>query len=311
MRPVTNTLTAMVSACLLLTTACSKKPTDSSEAASAATDAAADTSLVSSPQDDTVASAETGPDIGNIVAPGVAFAYTYAFTLPAKAIADVQQQHAAACERLGASRCRVTGMNYAQPREGDVTARLDFLLAPDLAHRFGSEGIEAVEKADGHLDNAAVNGEDSGSAIKISQQNSAGLSAELARIDARLTAKGLSRGEREDLSVRAEEMRQQLRGEEQGRRSKEAAIASTPVSFAYSSEGLLGSGGNPFGKAAAASWGSAKSALSIMLLVAGIALPWLLLIGLIALIWRSPDLRRVLRRLFGASSAEPDLPPAQ
>jgi Domain of unknown function (DUF4349) len=228
---------------------------------------------------------EAGPHIGGIVAPGVAFTYDYAFTLPTKAISGVQRDHAAACERLGVSRCRVTGMRYEQPGEDQVEAGLDFLLAPDLAHRFASEGIAAVERAEGQLDNARVNGENVGDAIVLSQQDSAAIQAEVARIDARLKAKGLTRDERTELSRRAEELRDQLRGQAGERRAKEAAFATTPVRFAYAREGLIGGSGT-FGKAASASLGSLSAALSFVMLLAGVALPWIGLIALLVLGWR-------------------------
>lgn len=287
MRSPTATFTTLAAALVL--SACSAQQSD--EAAATGDSVAAPAAAEASSSD------AVGPGIGGIVAPGVAFTYNYAFTLPAKAIAGLQQQHASACEKLGTSRCRVTGMNYRQPREGEVEARIDFLLAPDLAHRFGSEGIAAVEAAEGKLDNATVDGENAGGAITISQANSASVLAEVERIDARLKAKGLTQAERGELTRRAEELHEQLRGEAQTRRDKEASIASTPVTFAYSSEGLLG--GNTFGKAASASWSSATSLGALVLLVAGVALPWLLLALLVGLLWRSPDLRRFMRRLFG------------
>ena len=247
-----------------------------------------------------------GPDIGGAVAPGVAFTYDYSFTLPAKAISAVQREHAAACEKLGVTRCRVTGMSYEQPKEDEVSARLTFLLAPDLAHRFGSDGIAAVEAADGTVANASVNGEDAGSQIVLSQQNSASINAEVERLDARLKAGGLSKGERTELTARVEDLRAQLRGEEQVRRGKEASIASTPVSFAYSSEGLLGSKGS-FGKAAGASLGSLENMLAVLLLVLGYALPWLLLAGVALLVWRFIQAKRLLARL-GADAHSPAAP---
>lgn len=250
------------------------------------------------------AAAAGAPDIGGAVAPGVAFRYDYAFTLPGKAISQVQQQHAQACQKLGPSRCRVTGMAYEQPGEDRVSARLDFLLAPDVAHAFGNEAVAAVEAAEGKLDNASVTGENAGDAIKLSQQDSAANEAEIARIEARLAAKGLTAAERTELQQQLAALRNQQDGLAQDRRTKEAAIASTPVSFTYSSQGIL-SGQGTFGKAASASWSSAESMLSLALLVLGVALPWVLLIGGVVLLWRSPDLRRLLRRLFGVGQAEP------
>lgn len=289
---------------LLLVAGCSQKSEDASapraetppgQEAAAAADAASE---------------KAGPDIGGAVAPGVAFTYRYAFTLPVKAISGVQREHAAACERLGPTRCRVTGMSYEQPREDEVSARLDFLLAPDLAHRFGSDGIAAVEAADGKVDNATVAGEDAGGAIVLSQQNSAGIAAEVARIEARLKAGGLGKDERAELTRRVEDLRAQLRGEEQARRGKEAAIASTPVSFAYASEGLLGSQGS-FGKAAGASWSSFAAMLAIVLVMAGYALPWLLLAGIAVLVWRFVRAKRLLARLeAGAHSPAAPAGPA-
>jgi hypothetical protein len=283
-----SALIVAITTALLLVAGCSQKSENSDSpqaghAESAAVDSAGE-------------SIKAGPDIGGVVAPGVAFTYDYAFTLPAKAISGVQREHAAACEKLGTSRCRVTGMRYEQPREDEVVAKLDFLLAPDLAHRFGSEGIAAVEAADGKVDNASVNGEDTGGAIVLSQQNSATITAEVARLDARLNAGGLGKGERAELTQRVEALRAQLRDEEQVRRGKEASIASTPVSFAYSSQGLLGSPGS-FGKAAGASLVGIEDTLAVMLLLAGYALPWLLLAAVAILLWRFIKAKRQLAEL--------------
>jgi hypothetical protein len=287
---------------LLLVSGCSQKSEDS---AAESPSVQADVAPASADQAESIAPRQAGPNIGGAVAPGVAFTYQYAFTLPAKAITGVQRQHAAACERLGTARCRVTGIRYEQPGEDEVTAELDFLLAPDLAHRFGAEGIAAVEAAEGKVDQASVNGEDVGNAISLSQQNSAVNQAEVERLEARLKTGGLGKEERAELTRRVEDLRAQLRGETEVRRGKEAVIASTLVSFAYSSEGLLGSKGS-FGKAAGASWGNVETVFSVMLLVLGYAFPWLLLVGVAILTWRLLKAKRQVAALAGsaASSAE-------
>lgn len=270
MRVPSLALTALVSTLLL--TACGEKKSEEAAAAPQAAEAAA--------QD------AAGPGIDRSVAPGVAFQFDYSFTLPAKAITGIQREHAAACARLGVDRCRVTGMAYEQPREGEVEARLDFLLAPDIAQAFAADGISAVEKAEGKLDSARVNGENAGDAIKLSQQDSAGVEAEIKRIEQRLAGPGLTKGERIELQQQVAGLQEQLRGNAQDRRTKEASIASTPVSFAYASEGLIGGSGT-FGKAASASWSSAQSALSFVMLVLGIALPWVGIAALAVLAWRA------------------------
>ncbi len=267
MRSFPLTLTTILAATLALS-ACAKKADESASAAA-----------------DSVADSKAGPAISAAVAPGVAFAYNYAFTLPGKAISKVQQQHAAACQTLGPSRCRITGMSYEQPNEDDVSARLDFLLAPDIAASFGNDAVAAVEKAEGKLDNASVHGENAGDAIKLSQSDSAAIEAELTRLEARLAAKGLTAAERAELQQQAGSLREQLRGKASERDTAEASIATTPVSFAYASESVL-AGKGTFGKAAGASWSSAQGLLSLLLLIGGIALPWLGIAGLIVLGWR-------------------------
>jgi hypothetical protein len=279
---------------ILLLSACGQKAEEATSEPAAA-EAAADASAATDP---------AGPDIGRAVAPGVAFAYNYAFTLPAKAISAVQQEHAAACAKLGTSRCRVTGMSYEQPGEDQVSARMDFLLAPDIAHAFGSAGVALVEKAEGKLENASVSGENAGGQIELSQQDSAAIEAEAQRIEARLAARGLTARERAELQSQLGNLREQLRGNAQTRQGLEKTIATTPVSFAYASEGMIG-GGNSFSKAATASWSSLETMLAFLTLIAGIALPWLLLIGLIVVILRSPYLRRLLGK---TPPAEPQPP---
>ncbi len=296
MRRSTTTLTTSLAATLLLFSACSEKAAD--EATSTSIDAAAEGSA------DAGAAPNPLPKMGGAVAAGVAFAYNLRFTLPDTSIARVQQDHAAACETLGAARCRVTGMNFEQDRSGPASASTHFLLAPDLARRFASEGITAVEKVDGKLDTASIDGQDADGAIRISQHDSAAIQAELDRLNARLKAKGLAGAERAEIQSRINQLSEQQRGEVALRRDREAAIATTPVNYSYASEGLI-EGSGTFSKAASASWGSAQTALGVALLLGGISLPWLVLAGLLVLLWRS---RGALRRLLGAAAADP-LPP--
>lgn len=283
-----NTLKlALASTALMLVAGCSKpsdhsEPPRQAEAASpagAAREAAADAASV--------------PDIGGAAAPGVAFTYSYAFTLPARAISDVQQKHAAACEQLGPSRCRITGMSFQQPSEDEASARLDFLLAPDLAHRFGADAVDAVEKAEGALDRAMVNGTNAGDEIVLSQENSAAIQAEVERIQARLNTRGLTAQERTELTQKLERLHEQLQVEAQNRRGKEASIASTPVSFTYASQGIVAGGGG-FGKAASASWSSFSALMTVLMIGLGYALPWLLPVAGLIMFLRYRKAKRLL-----------------
>lgn len=232
------------------------------------------------------ADAIQGPRLPDGVSPGVAFAFDYDFILPGDAISKVQEQHAAACQRLGISRCRVTGMRYDQPSEDNVSAQLDLLLAPDAAHAFGNEATDVVRNAGGELDRASARGENAGEQIRLSQTESAGVTAEIARIQARLAAKGLAASERTELQSQLSDLRQRLLGQAAERDAKEAAIASTPVTLTYASQGIIGSKG-AFGKASVASLSSLESAAALLLFLGGLALPWLLVGLALITAWRA------------------------
>jgi hypothetical protein len=221
------------------------------------------------------------------VAPGVAFQYQYDFRVPGENIEAVQDEHAAACETLGLSRCQITGLSFNQAENGHPQGRMEFLLDPAIARKFGRDAIASVEKAEGVLATSNVSGENVGAAIETSQVRSAGIQAEVKRIETRLAGKGLANDERTELRRRAEELREILGSEKQQRREGEARIATTPVAFNYSGNMGLGGAGT-FGDAWSASSSSMTAMLSLMLMVLGVVLPWLLPIAAIILIVKSP-----------------------
>jgi hypothetical protein len=163
-----------------------------------------------------------------------------------------------------------------------------------------------VEKAEGVLATSNVSGENVGAAIETSQVRSAGMEAELKRIETRLAGKGLAADERSELGRRAEEIRQMLGSEKQQRQAGEKRIATTPVAFNYS--GNMGIGGSDtFSDAWSASSNSMTTMLSVMLMFFGVILPWLLPIAAIILIVKSP-LGAGLRRWWQGNSPLVDEP---
>lgn len=234
------------------------------------------------------------------VAPGVAFQYQYNFRVPGEKIEAVQDEHAAACETLGLSRCQITGLNFQQGEAGYPEGRMEFLLDPSIARKFGRDAITSVEKAEGIVANSNVSGDNVGSEIASSQVRSAGIEAEVKRIEARLAGKGLADDERTELRRRAEELRDMLGGEKEARRGGEKRLATTPVVFDYS--GNMGIGGaGAFGDAWAASSSSMATMFAFLLMFAGVILPWLLPVGLFVLLVKSP-IGAGLRRWWNRNS---------
>lgn len=243
------------------------------------------------------------------VAPGVAFQYQYDFRVPGEKIEAVQDEHAAACETLGLSRCQITGLSFNQSENGYPQGRMEFLLDPAIARKFGRDAIASVEKAEGVLATSNVQGENVGDEITTSQVRSAGIEAEVKRIEARLAGKGLANDERVELRRRAEELREMLGGEKEQRRAGERRLATTPVAFNYS--GNMGIGGSDtFGDAWSASSNSMTTMLSVMLMFFGVMLPWLLPIAAILLVIKSP-LGAGLRRWWRGNSPLVDEPAGQ
>jgi hypothetical protein len=240
------------------------------------------------------------------VAPGVAFQYQYDFRVPAEKIEAVQDEHAAACETLGLSRCQITGLTFQKNENRDPTGQMQFMLDPAIARKFGRDAIASVEKAEGVLATSNVSGENVGAEISSSQVRSAGLEAEVKRIEERLAGKGLANDERVELRNRAEELREMMGGEKESRRAGEKRLATTPVVFNYSGNMGIGAEGS-FGDALTASTSSMTTMLSMLLLLLGVVLPWLLPIAAIVLLVRSP-LGAGIRRWWNKSTPLADEP---
>ena len=88
--------------------------------------------------------------------PGVAFAYKFGFRMPDAAISAAQEAHAAACEKLGLARCRITGMTYELDERDRVDGTLELAVDPLLARSFGRDAIATVEKSEGKLRYARI-----------------------------------------------------------------------------------------------------------------------------------------------------------
>jgi hypothetical protein len=245
------------------------------------------------------------PNVSPSAAPGVAFNYRYAFRVPDAKIAGVQEQHAAACETLGLSRCRITGMRYTLEDEDEVRASLAFKLDPIIARKFGKDAIASVAKAEGILVDSQIEGVDAGSEISASQRRSADVSSNLDRIEKRLAAGGMKDRERTELQEQAARMREVLSSETDTRRAGEASLATTPMEFSYSGgEGIPGFGrGNPFADAWDSGVSSFATVSSLLLLAIGVLLPWLMLGVLLVALWRTP----LLRKLRGWMTARRDV----
>jgi hypothetical protein len=271
----------LVIALLLAGTGCSQAPRDeSSRSESPQAEVAAPPAM----QDEASASraASAPPGIAPTAAPGVAFNYRYAFRLAGERIAAVQEQHAAACEKLGIARCRITGMSYRLVGNRDIEGMLAFKLDPAIAREFGRVGIEAVNRAEGMLVDAEISGEDAGARIAEATRGEGRLTDDLKKVEAQLARPGLPAAERAELQVQAQQLREQIRATQTEKTAQRESLATTPMVFKYGTGDLVpGFDGRPRLKQALQQALDNLLGGLLWIAVALITLlPWLLLAGL-------------------------------
>lgn len=246
-----------------------------------------------------MADAASAPNVSVTAAPGVAFAYNYAFRLPGARISAVQEQHAQACEKLGVARCRITGMHYRVTNERDISAMLAFKLDPAIAREFGKQGAAAVAEADGMLVESEIRGEDAGAAIRSADARIAALREELGRAEQRLAAK-LPADERVRIQSRVEEIRRMLAATRDSRAEREESLATTPMVFRYGSGNLIPGFDthSPLRNAIERAGDNFIGALAALVVVVATLAPWALILLGLGRLWR-----RYGRRLFPAEEA--------
>ena len=242
--------------------------------------------------------ADGGPDIGPTAAPGIAFNYRYAFRLPGERISAVQEQHAAACEKLGLDRCRITGMRYRLLGEEDVEAFLAFKLDPAIARQFGKNGIESVTRSEGMLVDSEISGEDAGADIERATRSVSGFEEDLARVEAQLARSGLRSAERSELQMQAERIRESIRAARANREERRESLAKTPMVFQYGS-GSVAPGfdtRSPISAAFERAGENFVSGFATLLVILVTLLPWAIVLGFLFWLFRrfGGPLRRFL-----------------
>ena len=237
------------------------------------------------------------PDIAPSAAPGVAFAYAYDYRLDDKGISAIQERHAAACEQLGLSRCRITGLKYSIGEDEQVTAMLAVKLNPTIARQFGKQASAVVEAAGGRLVNAEFSGEDEGSAIATATTDRREVETRIAEIEKRIASLSSGDRERATLQSQLDDLRASLAESSKAIAVSQEKLANTPMTFNYYGKGGVPGfrGINPLAESWSTFIASAVTMITVLLQVIGAVLPWALLLLAILLAVRSRFTARVVR----------------
>ncbi|WP_308814504.1 hypothetical protein [Sphingomonas sp. GV3] len=176
---------------------------------------------------------DAGPGDAATRATDVAFAYRYDFRLPSSRIAEAQEAHATACERLGPGRCRITGMSYHLDASGTASASLDLRVASPIARGFGQDGIKGIAAAGGALTSAEIVGTDAAPQRDAALTGAADAHADLGEVDRQLARADLSKQMRSDLLARRAALLETQRQAAAAGAAARASVMTTPISFRY------------------------------------------------------------------------------
>ncbi len=245
-------------------------------------------------------------DVAPDAAPGIAVTYDYRFALAARAIAPMQEKHAAACEALGPQRCRITGVSLHRDDATSVRASLDLALDPALARRFGRDASAQVETDQGTVRDIEISTRDVSRAIRDSDAAAQAARDDRARLRiAAEEAKGSGRAalEQQISDSRAQESEAAAQATE-----ARVALATTPMRFTYATDGFV-----PRFSLQQTATGAIAFAghvldwlLATLIVLASIAIPG----GLLAL--AGTHIRRWLQMIWQRFAAKPlSLPPSQ
>lgn len=227
-----------------------------------------------------------------VAVPRIAYTYGYAFRLDGGRIAAVQERHLALCRRLGLARCRVTSMRRGATA-GQTAAALSLQVAAPLAEAFG-RGLVAISAAGGGESvDRSIAAED----LSRQMVDSAARIRTREVLIRRLTALLATRSGNIQQAVEAEraintaqeelEAAQAWLGEMRGR----VAMSAIEISYLARAPAAPDST-SPVVQALDQVGSISASSFGAMILIAGVALPWLMLATAIFLLTRFVRRRR-------------------
>jgi hypothetical protein len=244
------------------------------------------------------------PDISPTAAPGVAFNFAYQFSLPDDRIAATQEAHASACENLGLSRCRITGMSYSVDQNEQVTAELDLKLDPLIARQFGKSAQQTVVGNDGQLVRLDIGSSDEGQAIEQAMKQKTESSTRIAQLQQDLAKAKPGSAAHSNLLSQIQELQRQASEQSQTIAASQAALASTPMQFHYYGRGgVPGFRSNPLREAWHTLVTTVVWIVGILLQALAVLVPVGLLIALFIALWRTRPMRALRRWVKGPQEA--------
>lgn len=95
-----------------------------------------------------------------VAVPRIAYVYKLGFLAPGSAIGSLQDRHVALCDKLGAARCQVVGMERSSAEAGYASGTLKLRVESGLARRFLDQLGKAAEGVGGRTVDTTIDAED-------------------------------------------------------------------------------------------------------------------------------------------------------
>ena len=229
--------------------------------------------------------------------PRIAYSYGYTFRLATDAVSSAQERHLALCRQFGAARCRVVNLQRSASSGDYVTATTTLQVAAAEAVGFGTRLVVSATEAGADTIDRSISGED--------------LSRQMVNTEARIgTREALIRRLTVLLETRSGNIEQAVQAERAITSAQEELDAArgwlaemrtrvdmSTFTLRYESGAPLAGGlwepvRQSFGEVGSGFAGS----LAAMILFVGLLLPWLILGGIVFLIVRAVQRRRLRRR---------------
>jgi Domain of unknown function (DUF4349) len=214
--------------------------------------------------------------------PRIAYTYGYSFRLDAAAIAATQERHLALCRRLGPALCRIVAM-----QRDAQTASLNLQVAAPLAERFGSALTTISTDAGAQTVDRRIEAED------LSRQmiDSAARIRTRETLIRRLTLLLGTRSGNIQQAVEAERAINTAQEELEAARAwlaeMQSRVAMSGIEISYLSRPPVAAPDSPIGDSLHQVGALATTSLGAMILLGGVAAPWLLLVFFIVILVRA------------------------
>jgi hypothetical protein len=245
------------------------------------------------------AAAPESPAIA-VTTPRIVYSYGYSFRLDGDRIAAVQERHLAACRRLGPALCRVTAMQRGETSDGAGGANLKLQVAASVAEAFGRDLIAIA--SDGGAENVdrSIAAEDLSRQMIDSEARIRTREVLIQRLTVLLQTRSGNIAQAVEAERAINTAQEELEAARAALADMRGRVAMSAVEISYAARGPVTDSPNPIVQAFGQVGSISASSVGAMIVIVGVALPWVLLGGLVFL-----SARLIRRRRAQAVEADP------